>query len=148
MKNNNHANSRANIFRQLLLALSFFVVATTVLAQNRTISGTIVDSRGESLIGASVLEKGTSNGTITDIDGKFSLSATANAILQISYIGYISQEIKAETGKTMRIILLEDSQTLDEVVVVGFGTQKKVNLTGSVGLADAKDLDSQRFSDK
>lgn len=143
MKNSNHANSRANIFRRLLLALSFFVVATTVLAQHRTISGTIVDSHGESLIGASVLEKGTSNGTITDIDGKFSLSATANATLQISYIGYISQEIKAETGKTMRIILLEDSQTLDEVVVVGFGTQKKVNLTGSVGLADAKDLDSR-----
>ncbi|NDV84383.1 TonB-dependent receptor [Bacteroides sp. 51] len=143
MKNNKHAGNCASIFRQMLLAIVFFAGATTALAQNRNITGTVVDPRGESIIGASVLEKGTSNGTITDIDGNFSLSVTSNTILQISYIGYVSQEIKAETGKTMRIVLSEDTQTLDEVVVVGFGTQKKVNLTGSVGLADAKDLESR-----
>lgn len=143
MKNKNHANSRIRVFRRLLLALSFFAGVSTMLAQNRVVTGVIVDTSGESVIGASILEKGTSNGTITDIDGNFTLSVGANATLQISYIGYISQELKAEAGKNLRIILKEDSQTLDEVVVVGFGTQKKVNLTGSVGLADAKDFESR-----
>lgn len=143
MKNNNHANSRVALLRRLLFALGFLAGVSTVLAQNTTISGTVVDVTGESIIGASVLEKGTTNGTITDLDGNFSLSVASNATLLISYVGYISQEIKPETGKMMRVILKEDAQTLDEVVVVGFGTQKKVNLTGAIGLADAKDLESR-----
>lgn len=88
-------------------------------------------------------EKGTSNGTITDLDGKFTLSVNANTTLLISYIGYISQEVNARPGQSVTVTLAEDSQTLDEVVVVGFGTQKKVNLTGSVGIATAKDIEAR-----
>jgi len=99
-------------------------------AQTR-VTGNVVDAFGESVIGASILEKGTSNGTITDIDGNFSLSVSQGAILQISYIGYISQEVTV-TGQPLSIILLEDTKTLDEVVVVGYGTMRKKDLTGSV----------------
>lgn len=100
------------------------------LRQTR-VTGNVVDAFGESVIGASILEKGTSNGTITDIDGNFSLSVSQGAILQISYIGYISQEVTV-TGQPLSIILLEDTKTLDEVVVVGYGTMRKKDLTGSV----------------
>lgn len=96
----------------------------------------------EPLIGVSILEKGTANGTITDIDGKFSLTASANAVLKISCIGYLSQELSAQKANGT-ILLKEDSQTLEEVVVVGFGTQKKVNLTGAVATASAKDLEAR-----
>ena len=99
-------------------------------AQTR-VTGNVVDAFGESVIGASILEKGTSNGTITDIDGNFTLSVSQGAILQISYIGYISQEVTV-TGQPLSIILLEDTKTLDEVVVVGYGTMRKKDLTGSV----------------
>ena len=77
------------------------------------------------LIGVSILVKGTSNGTVTDLDGKFSLSAEMGNMLQISYVGYISQEIKVESNKLLRIIMEEDTKKLEEVVVVGYGTQKK-----------------------
>lgn len=110
-------------------------------AQN-SVTGNVSDVNGESVIGASILEKGTTNGTITDIDGNFTLNVSEGATLQISYIGYITQEV-AVTGQSLSIILEEDTQTLDEVVVVGFATQRKVNLTGSVGIATAKDLESR-----
>ena len=93
------------------------------------------------VIGASVVEKGNpSNGTITDIDGNFSLSVKPGATLLISYIGYKSQEVQAISGKSVNITLKEDTEMLDEVVVVGFGTQKKVNLTGAVDVIDNKQL--------
>lgn len=82
--------------------------------------------------------KGTSNGTVTDLDGKFSLSAEMGNMLQISYVGYISQEIKVESNKLLRIIMEEDTKKLEEVVVVGYGTQKKVNLTGAVSAVQLK----------
>lgn len=104
-------------------------------------SGVVVDASGEPIIGASVLEKGTTNGTITNLDGEFSISCSEGAILQISYIGYKTSEVKAAAG--IHIVMAEDSETLDEVVVVGFGVQKKVNLTGSVSIATAKDLESR-----
>lgn len=87
--------------------------------------------------------KGTSNGTVTDLDGKFSLSAEMGNMLQISYVGYISQEIKVESNKLLRIIMEEDTKKLEEVVVVGYGTQKKVNLTGAVSAVSAEDLASK-----
>ncbi len=80
-------------------------------------------------IGASIIEKGTTNGGITDINGKFTLTVKPGATLKISYIGYQTQEVKA--ARTMKIILKEDSELLQEVVVVGYGTQKKANLTGA-----------------
>lgn len=98
-----------------------------------TIKGVIKDSMGESIIGATVMEKGNAqNGTISDIDGNFSLSVNPESVITISYIGYVTQEVKAVAGAPLQIVLKDDSKTLDEVVVVGFGSQKKANLTGAV----------------
>ena len=102
--------------------------------QSKRVQGTVRDEAGIPVIGANVSVKGTTIGTITDMDGHFSLDVPENSILLISYIGYLSREIRAEAGKALTITLSEDTQSLDEVVVVGFGTQKKVNLTGSVGI--------------
>lgn len=98
----------------------------------KKVTGVVTDSKGEPIIGANVVEKGTTNGTVTDLDGNFSLDIADQSLLQISYIGFNLQNV-ATTGKTHLLVSLkEDTQTLDEVVVVGYGTQKKVNLTGSV----------------
>lgn len=99
----------------------------------RKITGIVTDPNGEAVIGANVSIKGTTTGTITDTDGMFSLDIPNNAILSISYIGYIPQEIKIGNQNTVKISLKEDTQAIEEVVVVGFGTQKKINLTGSIG---------------
>lgn len=107
--------------------------------QKQSVSGIIKDGTGEPVIGASVLEKGTTNGTITDFDGKFTLSVDPGATLVISYIGFQTQEMKAVVGKTMEIQLREDTEMLDEVVVVGYGTQKRKNFTGSVSTVKAED---------
>ena len=96
------------------------------------VKGKITDMAGEPIIGASILEKGTTNGIITDLNGGFSLDVSPGAILVISYIGYAKQEVKVISGKTLNIKMKEDAELLDEVVVVGYGTQKKVNLTGAV----------------
>ena len=98
----------------------------------RKVSGRIVDVNGEPIIGANVLEKGTSNGVITDIDGNYTLNVSGDAILQFSYIGFVNCEQKVAGKQVLDIVLREDTQTLDEVVVVGYGSQKKVNLTGAV----------------
>lgn len=103
--------------------------------QNKQITakGVIKDNMGESIIGATIMEKGNpQNGTISDIDGNFSLSVNPGAVITISYIGYVTQEVKAVAGTPLQIVLKDDSKTLDEVVVVGFGSQKKANLTGAV----------------
>lgn len=105
----------------------------SIVQQNKKITGIVRDSNGEPVIGANVSVKGTTNGTITDIDGKFSLEVPAGAVLQVSYIGYVTQEIYIGKTTSFDIVLKDNLQTLDEVVVVGFGTQKKVNLTGSIG---------------
>lgn len=105
------------------------------------IMGTVVDgTTGEPVIGASVYIKGTSTGTATDLDGKFSLDGPANATLQISYLGYKTKEVSNISGKEMAIQLLEDTQTLDEIVVVGYGTQKKSSLTGAMQALNEKAL--------
>lgn len=113
------------------------------MQQTAEVSGVVKDASGMPVIGASVLEQGTTNGTITDLDGKFTLKVKSGATLEISFIGYKTQTLKATPGTTMQVTMQEDSETLDEVVVVGFGTQKKVNLTGSVGMATAEDLESR-----
>lgn len=111
--------------------------------QQIKVSGTVSDAMGP-VIGVSVVEKGnTSNGTITDVNGNFSLSVPSGATLLISYIGYKAQEVQAVAGRVIDVTLKENTEMLDEVVVVGFGTQKKVNLTGSVGIATAKELESR-----
>ena len=108
--------------------------------QTKHITGKITDANGEPIIGANVIEKGTTNGIITDIEGNFDLNVTSSSILQISYIGYLSQEIQVGNKNLFNIKLIEDTQDIDEVVVVGYGTQKKANLTGSVTSVSIKDL--------
>lgn len=100
--------------------------------QMKTLKGTVTDAKGEPIIGANIKVEGTNIGTITNMDGQFTLNVPENAILQISYIGFISQNIKVGTNKSITVQLQEDSQSLEEVVVVGYGTMKKSDLTGSV----------------
>ncbi len=108
------------------------------------VKGVVFDDTGLSVIGASVVEKGNpGNGTITDIDGNFTLKVSENAVLIITYVGYSQQEVTVIPGKTLQITLKEDSQILDEVVVVGYGVQKKVNLTGSVATVNGEDLEQR-----
>ena len=106
--------------------------ASEVVQQaKRQIKGKVVDAAGETVIGANVLEKGTTNGVITDIDGNFVLNVSSGATLEISYIGYVTQTIKVTNQTSLHIVLKEDSETLDEVVVVGYGTMKKSDLSGA-----------------
>lgn len=115
-----------------------------VLQSHKQVKGQIVDAMGEPIIGASILEKGTTNGVISDIDGNFSLNVSApNAIIVISYIGFKSMEFPASHPSLKRIVMKEDTEVLDEVVVVGYGTQKKESLTGAVTVVGAKQLENK-----
>ena len=110
-------------------------------AQTRTVSGTVTDaSTGEALIGASVLVKGTSTGAVTDIDGNFSLELSERKTLTISYVGYLSKEVKASPGANLEIQLESDSKSIDEVVIIAYGQQKKVTVTGSLSNVSGKEL--------
>jgi len=100
--------------------------------KQKRITGTVVDAKGEPIIGANVVEKGTTNGIITDVDGKFSLNVSDNSVIQISYIGYLSQDIAIKNQKEINIRLLEDTQSLEEIVVVGYGTQKKGDVSSAI----------------
>ena len=114
-----------------------------ITQQSETATGTVFDNTGETVIGASVVVKGTTNGVVTDIDGNFSLQNVKKGdILQVSYVGYKTQEV-TWNGKALTITLAEDTEMLEEVVVVGYGTQKKTNLTGSVSMVDAEVLESR-----
>jgi TonB-dependent SusC/RagA subfamily outer membrane receptor len=115
-------------------------VTEEILQQRITVTGTVTDHYGEVVIGAHVIEKGSANGITTDMDGRFTLQVEAGAVLQISYIGYVSQEIAVKDQRDFRITLTEDMQRLEEVVVVGYGTQKKVNLTGAVSSIGSGEL--------
>lgn len=107
----------------------------------RVLKGVVVDASGEPVIGANVIVKGTANGVITDVDGKFDLhNVPQNGMLQISYMGYLTQEIKVGTQTVLNIKLIEDTQKLDEVVVVGYGVQKKKDLTGAVAILKVDDV--------
>jgi TonB-dependent SusC/RagA subfamily outer membrane receptor len=112
----------------------------------RKINGTIVDSSGEPIIGATVKEKGSNRGTITDANGRFSLEISPNAFLQISYIGFTPQEVQIKNQKEIKITLYEDVQTLKEVVVVGYGVQRKENLTGAVASLEGKTIENRSAS--
>ena len=110
------------------------------MQQKVTISGTVSDELHEPVIGASVIEKGTSNGTITDIDGNFTLKVPAGTIIQISYIGFKDQLVKATSTEKIKIVLKEDTETLDEVIVVGYGVVKKSDLTSSISTVKGQEL--------
>ncbi|WP_259330521.1 SusC/RagA family TonB-linked outer membrane protein [Parabacteroides merdae] len=108
--------------------------------QSSVVKGVVKDSNGEPLLGVNVLVKGTTIGAVTDIDGNFSFEAPAGCTLVISYIGFESQEVKVKGNAPLNIILKEDSEALDEVVVIGYGTQKKVNLTGAVSAVTGEEI--------
>lgn len=116
-------------------------------ALRQQVKGKVLDEKGEPIIGATVTEEGTSNGTITDYDGMFTLEASKDGILTISYIGYKSQQISIAGKDMVAVTLKEDMEQLDEVVVVGYGSQKKVNLTGAVSTVNAKMLENRTGSD-
>ena len=107
-------------------------VSSSTQQNTRKITGIIKDQSGEPVIGANIVEKGTTNGTITDIDGEYSLEVGSNSILVVSYIGYITQEIPVGKNNTLDVLLREDTETLDEVIVIGYGTTKRKDFTGSV----------------
>lgn len=115
-------------------------ITQEVLQNSVKITGKVVDVQGEPVIGATVMEKGTTNGIITDVDGNFTLNVSPNRKLQVSYVGYQTQEITIGSNRTLRITLKEDSELLDEVVVVGYGTMKKSDLTGAVSSVSTQDL--------
>jgi TonB-linked SusC/RagA family outer membrane protein len=112
----------------------------TTSQQEIVVKGTVIDENNEPIIGASVIEKGTTNGIMTDIDGRFSLKVKPGAILQISFIGYNMQEVAAGSASDLRIIMRENSTLLEEVVVVAYGKQKKVSITGSIASVQTQEL--------
>lgn len=109
-------------------------------SENRKVTGTIIDDSGLAVIGANVVVEGTTNGTITDMDGQFTLDVPENASLRISYIGYLDQHVKVGKNTVINVTFKEDTQALDEVVVVGYGSQKKVSMTSSVGVIKSDEL--------
>jgi TonB-linked SusC/RagA family outer membrane protein len=122
-----------------MLALLLLVCSAT--AQNISVSGTVADANGETLIGVNVLVKGTTNGVITDIDGKFALQQVpANAVLVFSYVGYITQEAAVGNRTSINVIMRDDTRAIDEVVVVGYGAQRKVTVTGAVATVRGEEL--------
>jgi len=124
-----------------LLLVLCSMLALPAFAQNKSkVTGQVVDNYGDPILGASVVEKGTSNGAATDIDGNFSITVNPNATLQISFVGFETQDVKAANG--MKVTLVENTSVLDEMVVVGYGVQKKANLTGAVASVNSKELEN------
>ncbi|MBP6066075.1 MAG: TonB-dependent receptor [Bacteroides sp.] len=126
---------------RLLFLMLFSMMAMFAFAQGRSIKGTVLDPNNEAIIGANVLVEGTTNGTITDLGGNFTLNGVpTNAKLKVTYIGYISQTVPVSGKTTLQIILKEDAQSLDEVVVVGYGVQKKSDVTGALARVGEKEM--------
>ena len=129
---------------QRFMLMALMTVASTVAFAQGKVSGTVVDATGEPVIGASVIVKGTSTGTITDFDGKFTIpSVSSKASLVISYVGYTSQTVAVDGKNQINVTLQEDRQLLDEVVVVGYGTQKKSDVTGAMVSVDSEKLNAR-----
>ncbi|NMA74815.1 MAG: SusC/RagA family TonB-linked outer membrane protein, partial [Bacteroidales bacterium] len=123
-------------------------IPKVVQQQSITISGVVKDQNGEAVIGASILEKGTTNGTITDIDGQYTLKVTnSNSILAISYIGYKTEEVRVGSNRKIDVILNEDAGILDEVVVIGYGTQRKGDVTSAIASVKAEDFTVGKIGD-
>ena len=136
---------KAMAFSRLVLTTAFFLLCSTLMLAQNKVSGTVLDAAGEPLIGVSVLEAGTTNGVVTDFNGKFTLTVKQGARLTISYVGYTSQTVAARNGMT--VTLQEDNQLLNEVVVVGYGTMRRKDVTSSITTVQAKDLNKGVFTD-
>lgn len=133
MKNN-------HLFKAIGLLLTMLIMPLYVGAQSISVSGTVKDVAGEPLIGVNVLEDGTTNGVITDIDGNYTLNVASNAKLTFSFVGYASQTVSVNGKSTINVTMKEDAKLLSEVVVVGYGTMKKSDISGSVASVDAEDM--------
>ena len=136
---------KAMSFGRLVLTTAFFLLCSTVMMAQQKVSGTVLDATGEPLIGVSVLEAGTSNGVVTDFNGDFTLTVKQGAKLTFSYIGYLSQTLAATNG--MKVTLEEDNKVLNEVVVVGYGTMRRKDVTSSITTVKAEDLNRGVFTD-
>lgn len=140
--------SRSRLYsgcQKVLLAVFALFLSLSMFAQETTVKGVILDALTEEpLIGVSVVQKGATTGTISDMDGNFSINVPSGTSLVISYIGYLSQEVKATNN--MKILLAENSKALDEIVVVGYGTQKKVNLTGAIASVEGSTIAAKSAS--
>ena len=132
--------------RQFYLTMLCLFLFQGVIAQNKMLVGTVVDELGEALIGVSVLNKTTGEGTITAIDGSFSLSGKQNDLIQFSYIGYASVDYVVKQEENIRVVLKEDTQNLEEVVVVGYSAQKKSSLTGAIAPVNMDDMEKRRVA--
>ena len=131
--------------RSLLLSIALFIPFISYSQQS--ITGTVKDDTGETIPGATILELNTSNGVVTDIEGNFSLSVSGpDAVLQVSFLGYTTQEITVGARSILDIILVQDLQELEEVVVVGYGTVRKSDLTGAVSSIELTDNEAREFS--
>lgn len=125
---------------RMMVCLIGMLLPMCMFAQQITVQGVVKDQTGETVIGASVMEKGTTNGTITGIDGDFSLTMSPNGTLVVSFVGYKTQEVQVKGQKQLQVVLSEDAEMLDEVVVIGYGTMKKSDLTGAVSSIGNKDI--------
>jgi len=125
---------------RMMVCLIGMLLPMCMFAQQITVQGIVKDQTGEMVIGASVMEKGTTNGTITGIDGDFSLNMSPNGTLVVSFVGYKTQEVQVKGQKQLQVVLSEDAEMLDEVVVIGYGTMKKSDLTGAVSSIGNKDI--------
>ena len=140
-RKNSSLLGRLDKFQRLFFVALLSVLAVGAFAQSKTVSGTVLDKTGESVIGASVVVKGTTNGTITDFDGKFTLqNVPDNGTIQVSFVGYKTVDIQVKGQSTVKVILEEDTETLDEVVVVGYGVQKKSDVTGALTKVSEKQI--------
>ncbi len=126
--------------KKLFLSFVLLSVSTIMYAQTE-IKGTVVDAKGETIIGATVMEKGTSNGTITDFDGNFTIKVQEGAILVFTYIGYQTAEVPAKQG--MNVTMVDDAEVLQEVVVTGYTTQRKADLTGAISTVSVDEMAKQ-----
>ncbi|MBR4810404.1 MAG: TonB-dependent receptor [Bacteroidaceae bacterium] len=136
-----------NLKKHVLSVLLLVAVPICAIAQNVTVKGQVKDDAGEPIILANILQVGTSNGTATDLDGNYSISVPSNATLQFSFMGYETQTVAVNGRTTINVTLSEDSELLDEVVVIGYGVQKKSDLTGAVASVKAADLKDRSVTD-
>ena len=138
---------RKPLFRKLtVLALSLLMGWSLAAQQRVTVSGVVVDDQNEPMIAAGVVQKGTTNGTITDLDGSFTLSVPAGAVIEFSSVGYITQEFVATKTETINIKMLTDTQMIEETVVVGYGVQKKSDVTGAISQVKSEDIQNRTIT--
>ena len=138
---------RNSVLRRLTAAALSLLLGWTLSAQQRvTISGTVVDDQGEPMIAAGVVQKGTTNGTITDLEGNYTLMVPAGAIIEFSSVGYVTQEVVAAQSGTINVTLETDTQMIEETVVVGYGVQRKSDVTGSISQVKSEDIENRTIT--